>query len=987
MLEVKGLKKIYKSKKGVDVHALDGVTLQFPAKGLVFLLGKSGSGKSTLLNVCGGLDAPTEGEVIVKGRSSKDFSQSDFDSYRNTFVGFIFQEYNILNEFSVEDNIGLALELQGKSKDKAAIAQLLKDVDLEGFAKRKPNTLSGGQKQRIAIARALIKAPEIIMADEPTGALDSNTGKQVFDTLKKLSKNKLIIVVSHDRDFAEQYGDRIIELQDGKVLSDVTKTEVQQEIISPNIAILDDVISIKKGTDLTEQDFDKIKDFLKQSKEDVIIANNGKDVKNFKKVSRINDSGEKEVFCDTDMSQYEKKEYTKEESRFIRSKLPLRHAFKIGVSSLRTKPFRLIFTILLCTVAFVMFSLLTTLNLYDSEATFLQTMKNAKASMVQLEKQYRTEVHWFEKGEEVYDYEGISEARFTKEEVQQQIEELSPNAFGGLPVYDEFNIRQSNNNYWINSVQAYAVLPENNCLREQIHGAYPKTADEIMITSYTANVLFNCGAYGENGALLNLTTPNDILGKKLNLNGAKYTVTGILDTGEIPETYDVLKDSADIKDSMIMEYNMFLQDGLYLIVFVNEERLNVIAKENPIYVENVYSYTEAVVAFEYGGEYEWSDYANVTYADAGSLTSGKDIIPITDSASNPKDNEVLVPSSVLGDIASDVYQEIVEDKTDDGMDYAMLEKYYKAAELAESVRQGGVYVYNEATKEHDFKGYTDTEYKNKTLELIALLKRDNINLTIGMKLYDNNNSTVVGDLEKFVISGILVENTKDMNRGSIILSDKTFSRIWDVQKVNVDSYPTTETKYKNDANAIYGTIYLPFEYSEQVANQYWEMYDNKEWKEDDSRLKLAGTFVNNLEMVDELVKELSQIFLYVGLVLALFAVLLFSNFITVSISQKTKEIGILRAVGARSADVFRIFFSESFVISAICVFVSTIASVVICGFLNQTFAQEIGAAIFVFGVASFAILVLVALVTAFAATFLPVYHAAKKKPVDSIRSL
>ena len=185
MIEVVNLKKYYKNKGGNQVKALDGISLKFPDKGMVFLLGKSGSGKSTLLNVCGGLDSPTDGEIIVKGRSSKKFTRNDFDSYRNTYVGFVFQEYNILNEFSVENNIALALELQGKPKDKESVANLLKEVDLDGYGHRKPNTLSGGQKQRIAIARALIKNPEIIMADEPTGALDSNTGKQVFDTLKK----------------------------------------------------------------------------------------------------------------------------------------------------------------------------------------------------------------------------------------------------------------------------------------------------------------------------------------------------------------------------------------------------------------------------------------------------------------------------------------------------------------------------------------------------------------------------------------------------------------------------------------------------------------------------------------------------------------------------------------------------------------------------------------------------------------------------------
>ena len=144
MLEVIHRTKLYKTKGGADVRALDDVSLRFPEKGMVFLLGRSGSGKSTLLNVCGGLDSPTSGEIVVKGRSSKDFTQSDFDSYRNTFVGFVFQEYNILDEFSVEDNIALALELQGKPKDKKTIEKLLADVDLSGYAKRKPNTLSGG---------------------------------------------------------------------------------------------------------------------------------------------------------------------------------------------------------------------------------------------------------------------------------------------------------------------------------------------------------------------------------------------------------------------------------------------------------------------------------------------------------------------------------------------------------------------------------------------------------------------------------------------------------------------------------------------------------------------------------------------------------------------------------------------------------------------------------------------------------------------------
>ena len=146
MLSVRNLVKVYKAKGGTEVRALDGVTVDFPETGMVFLLGRSGSGKSTLLNVAGGLDKPDSGEVIVKGKSSKDFTGSDFDSYRNTFVGFVFQEYNILNEFNIEQNIALALQLQGKKNDKEAVNAILERVDLAGMGKRKPNTLSGGQK-------------------------------------------------------------------------------------------------------------------------------------------------------------------------------------------------------------------------------------------------------------------------------------------------------------------------------------------------------------------------------------------------------------------------------------------------------------------------------------------------------------------------------------------------------------------------------------------------------------------------------------------------------------------------------------------------------------------------------------------------------------------------------------------------------------------------------------------------------------------------
>lgn len=981
MLEVRDLRKIYKTKNGTDVHALDGVSLRFAETGMVFLLGKSGSGKSTLLNVCGGLDSPSDGEIIVKGRSSKDFTQSDFDSYRNTFVGFIFQEYNILNEFSVEDNIALALELQGKPKDKAAIMRLLEDVDLQGFAKRKPNTLSGGQKQRIAIARALVKAPEIIMADEPTGALDSNTGKQVFETLKKLSRDKLVIVVSHDRDFAEQYGDRIIELKDGKVISDISKTQEEQQALTANVNAVGDVLCVKRGKDLTDADFDKIKAFLKRSEQDVIIANGETDVKNFKKISRINDDGSKEVFCDTVSP--ETKPYTKEDSRFIRSKLPIRHAVKIGVSGLRSKPFRLFFTVILCTVAFTLFGLLSTLNFYDSHATFVQTLQDTDTSVMQLEKEYKLYVTQYANGNKEYEYERSDQARFTEDDRKGFESSLSPDAFGTVSAMGNFNLRQTDSDYWVSEIAGFAVLPENNSLRGRISGTYPQEDDEIVISSYAANMLYACKAYDGNGNVLELSAPESIIGKTIVIGGFIYKVTGILDSGEIPSEYEVLKDTAASNASLVMQYTSFLGDGLHLLTFVTADHLKMLSDRSFAYIDGIDNYTDIASAMPVFGEYEFPEWSNARYGKASSWLSDKQYIALSSDKAFPGDEEAILSSTALAEKVSAICYKMAEAAGDD---VAAMEKYYAVAMIADQVWMRGTYQENAETGKTELVPFSDAQLLNAVTQLVTAVKELKLDLTLGVKLFNQSSNTTMGDLAEFSIIGVYVENNTT-NGSRVLLSDASFARLWEEQKHVIEFYSESESVYKESADAVYSKIYLPFEYSEATAEGYWDIYNDKNWSEDESRTYLTGNFVNNLRAVDDMVGQLSKVFLYLGIVLAAFAVLLFSNFIAASITQKKREIGILRAVGARSTDVFKIFFSESFVIAAVCVVLSTAASAVICDIINTLLAVEIGASLFVFGVASFVILVAVAMVTVVVATFLPVYHAAKKKPVDSIRSL
>lgn len=213
------------------VEALKGITLEFRKSEFVSILGQSGCGKTTLLNIIGGLDKYTTGDLVINGRSTKEFKDRDWDSYRNHSVGFVFQSYNLIPHQTILSNVELALTLSGVSKKerrKKAI-DALKQVGLGEQINKKPNQLSGGQMQRVAIARALVNDPEIILADEPTGALDTKTSVQIMEILKEISKDRLIIMVTHNPDLAEKYSSRIIKILDGKITDDSNQYSTEEE--------------------------------------------------------------------------------------------------------------------------------------------------------------------------------------------------------------------------------------------------------------------------------------------------------------------------------------------------------------------------------------------------------------------------------------------------------------------------------------------------------------------------------------------------------------------------------------------------------------------------------------------------------------------------------------------------------------------------------------------------------------------------------------
>ena len=221
MLKLENITKVYTTKK-ISQIALKGVSLTFRESEFVSILGPSGSGKTTLLNIIGGLDKYTSGDLIINSISTKKYSDKDWDTYRNHKIGFIFQNYNLIPHQTILANVEIALTLSGISKKERRKRSIkaLTDVGLKEHIKKKPNMLSGGQMQRVAIARALVNNPDIVLADEPTGALDTKTSIQIMDLLKKISKDKLVIMVTHNSELAEKYSNRIINIKDGEITRD-----------------------------------------------------------------------------------------------------------------------------------------------------------------------------------------------------------------------------------------------------------------------------------------------------------------------------------------------------------------------------------------------------------------------------------------------------------------------------------------------------------------------------------------------------------------------------------------------------------------------------------------------------------------------------------------------------------------------------------------------------------------------------------------------
>jgi len=293
MIKITNLNKFYQSKRRRMHHALKDVSLTLPDKGLVFVLGKSGSGKSTFLNLIGGLDRASSGTIVVDGNNISAMGETEFVDYRNSCIGFIFQDHHLIDDLTVSQNVQLVLDLR-RMGDKSLVSQALEQVGLAGYEDRYPSELSGGERQRVAIARAIVKRPRIVLADEPTGNLDGRNAQEVMRILKTLSKDCLVLTVSHNTGEVYANADRIIDLSEGQIVGDVTRNPDYPD----GVALQEDTVQCPDDRVMTEEDVSVINDGLARKIVKRFVLRRDK----FQPTQPLEEEGVDQVFAKTRLS-------------------------------------------------------------------------------------------------------------------------------------------------------------------------------------------------------------------------------------------------------------------------------------------------------------------------------------------------------------------------------------------------------------------------------------------------------------------------------------------------------------------------------------------------------------------------------------------------------------------------------------------------------------------------------------------------------------
>ncbi len=944
MLVLKDVKKTYRAKSGV-VGALNGIDLELPATGMVFITGKSGCGKTTLLNVIGGLDGIDSGDISVMGKSFSKFTAEDYDNYRNTFIGFIFQEYNLLSEYTVQKNIELAMELQGGKIEQEKLDELLERVDILSLKSRKPNELSGGQRQRVAIARALVKEPRIIMADEPTGALDSATGEQVLDILKKLSKDKLIIVVSHDAEFAEKYADRLIRLVDGKVVEDILISE--KELIS-NVNETETSLLVKDGSTLTDTEKDAIAKAIKERKKIEII----------------------QKFAFREKQPTGKVEtVTQKDVKFLKSKMKFMSALSMGVKSLGVKPLRLLFTIFLSAVAFGVFGLFDTIANFSTAKVINNQLRNSVSSSIVVN------------GEYVVDHDnGDKYSVRLSENFRQQLQNETGDSVKGVYDYGDASYGTYDNtifevpnsgvsigkNYYSTSFTGLVefslseIAPNGklgNFEYKIVGGRYP-TIDraeiqklgtnyhyEVAISTYIADSILHYLGGGElydtEGKACTIFSIDDLINKIITVKGNQYKIVGLIDCGQIPEKYNALKDAVSTNldtRTLADAFSAFINSSAHKYLFVGEGYLNDLRT------------AEKDAVLYYSGNTSWLVKVGELYSNAepylySSESYGQDNIFLFDNEYEDNGKITLKDDEVLVHIKN-------------------LDTLYGWTRQGKLNRLSLVQILADIQDEDNTLDEKRTKFENLLDKYGTGENREKI-----IYVTKKSNATEQGTIKQLKIVGAYY----DIDDRNIL--DSTYCFMMNkalMSEFNVFTEQGEYTKLLTEPSGIKATAVIA-RYMSQKDGLAFNWYGN-------SALKI-------ITENEKPIRQSADLFLYASIVLECFSIFMFFNYIVTSIVNKRQSVGVLRCLGSNGKNILLIFTIESVIIAIINGLLATAFTAIGCYFVNLYImnVMNINIAFAIFGLRQFFIIMSVSILTAILSSLFPILNISREKPVDLVR--
>ena len=993
MLELVNLTKIYKTRAG-NTAALDNLSLVLPDAGMVFITGRSGSGKTTLLNVVGALDGFDSGDIIVDGKNFSSFSHSDYAKYRNTVLGFVFQEYNLLPDYTVERNITLANELQGKKTTKEEVDSLLEVVDLKGLNNRKPSELSGGQKQRVAIARALIKQPRIIMADEPTGALDQATGIQVMDTLKKLSKTKLIIVVSHDMEMAEKYADRIIRLVDGKLAEDVTLTDKN---IDTNVYDDEQVFHVKKGSSLSSEETEIL-------------------VKGIAKNKKIQFFDKDYVRLRHESEPLDPKTSNNKSLTLVSSKMKRRSSMAIGVKALGVKPIRLILTILFSVFAFALFGLFDSLYNFSqtrviadmiSDGNFPSITASARYSDRGINSQIRTSQNIIDELNQVtgYNFRGLYE-----------IDDASPLGVGKecqIIQPDLSNAPSNGKLYYYQVLNDYVEFDSSEITGEGVVGDvidpqgfnlkivagkfpslpqpdedgvyYKNSFQNVAISEYMAESLlfwlkasqqdyYTFTTMNGNKFSKRIKTIEDLIEVPIYLSNDRNRplyINAIIDCGDIPTKYDSLKTKLPSSNVRILAEDMvtYLDSGLFLKVFVPKGYVNTL--RNHYYYDNMGDvlhheratkyFTSSVNTTVNGISLKADNYTHTAFYKANNYIKTKD------NGDKYSDNIIMFKDNFNGEVSLNKKDIIINIKD--------FEKYYKqelrTAEYTVDFASGYGYWGKDYYKQ-DLKGVLQA-FQRKSVN--TLVKDDNRltlmkDVTLATQL---SNSDITQQFDCRIV-GVYFGLDSDITTPGEISAPYplmiTSSLMSDMGIcVNQDMYARVISPATTNPESIQALAKV-FTLSKGIKFIWF-----------------GNTILNTLNANQQTLDQVMNILLYIAIALASFSVFMLFNYISVSILSRRRSVGVLKGLGSNNRNIFRIFFTESLIIAIINGAIACLTAWVGCSIVN-TYIQSVMGLSISFAIYTLRQVILImgaSIVTAIVSSLIPIIKICREKPVQLIR--